>query len=134
MPLAPAAEVAAVPTVEAAGVPASAAAVGVAAAGGAAAAWAAGSAFTAVPVATCPAPLADLRESLRADATRYARCFCEENVARSLQAVPASARRLHFALFISNTARAVAFAQQRKQRRRQRRQRRRLLHLLLLCQ
>jgi hypothetical protein len=56
---------------------------------------------------------AALRESLRADAGVYASCYCEENVARRLAALPEAERRHSFALVISNARRAVAVAHQR---------------------
>ena len=56
---------------------------------------------------------ASLRERLRADAGFYATCYCEENVARRLAALPAAERRRSFALVISNARRAVAVAHQR---------------------
>jgi len=56
-----------------------------------------------------------LRERLRADASAYCACYCEENVARRLAALPAAAaeRRRFFALVISNARRSVAVAHQR---------------------
>ena len=56
---------------------------------------------------------ASLRERLLADAGFYASCYCEENVARRLAALPAAERRRSFALVISNARRAVAVAHQR---------------------
>jgi hypothetical protein len=54
-----------------------------------------------------------LREGLRADAGHYARAYCEENVARRLEALSPAARRLAFALVVSNARRSVAVAYQR---------------------
>lgn len=57
---------------------------------------------------------ASLRERLRADAGAYCAFFCEENVARALAALPpGTARRLNFALVVSNEEGTVAMDLQR---------------------